>query len=137
MGNKLDRGYDRLPHVTGKPFMIAIADFQAPASMLWSREGLIGYLYGEGAQVADTVAGRSVGRACDPSVRTISFPGRAVRQRRHGAVGSDLLHACSIAKLNRVAISGRGAPEGLRYTRIGNFFDRTRERSKAFRSAST
>jgi hypothetical protein len=42
LGNKLDRGYDRLPHVVGKPFMIAIADFQAPASMTWSREGLIG-----------------------------------------------------------------------------------------------
>ena len=34
-------------------------------------------------------------------------------------------NACSIAKLNRVAVSGLGAPEGLRYTRIGNFFDRT------------
>lgn len=33
--------------------------------------------------------------------------------------------ACSIAKLNRVAVSGRGAPQGLRYTRVGNFFDRT------------
>ena len=26
---------------------------------------------------------------------------------------------------NRVAVSGRGAPKGLRFTRIGNFFDRT------------
>jgi hypothetical protein len=34
-------------------------------------------------------------------------------------------NACSIAELNRVAVSGRGAPEGLRYSRIGNFFDRT------------
>ena len=34
-------------------------------------------------------------------------------------------NACSMAKLNRVAVSGRGAPEGLRYTRIGNFFDRS------------
>jgi hypothetical protein len=30
-----------------------------------------------------------------------------------------------IAKLNRVAVSGRGAPQGLRYTRIGNSFHRT------------
>jgi hypothetical protein len=34
-------------------------------------------------------------------------------------------NACSMAKLNRVAVSGRGAPGGLRYTRIGNFFDRS------------
>jgi hypothetical protein len=32
-------------------------------------------------------------------------------------------NACSIAKLNRVAISGGGAPEGLRCMRIGKFFD--------------
>ncbi|MGV2981964.1 hypothetical protein ACERNI_17485 [Camelimonas sp. ID_303_24] len=30
-----------------------------------------------------------------------------------------------MAKLNRVAISGGGAPEGYRYTRYGKFFDRT------------
>ena len=47
LGNKLGRAYDKLPHVVGKPFMIAIADFQAPSSMIWSREGLIGYLFGE------------------------------------------------------------------------------------------
>lgn len=43
---------DNFPHVSGKPFILAIADFQAPASMTWSREGLRGYLYGEGAQEA-------------------------------------------------------------------------------------
>tara|TARA_X000001388_G_C2120947_1_gene81412 strand:- start:86 stop:478 length:393 start_codon:yes stop_codon:yes gene_type:complete len=30
-----------------------------------------------------------------------------------------------MAKLNRVAVSGQGAPRGLRYMRIGNFYDRT------------
>jgi hypothetical protein len=53
LGNKLGRGYDRPLHVSGKPFVIAIADFQAPASMTWSREGLIGYLHGESAEVAE------------------------------------------------------------------------------------
>ena len=36
LGNKLTRRYDRLPHVACKSFIIAIADFQAPASMVWS-----------------------------------------------------------------------------------------------------
>ena len=53
LGNKLQRGYDRLPHVSDKPFMIALADFQAPASMVWSREALIGYLYGMHVEVID------------------------------------------------------------------------------------
>lgn len=34
-------------------------------------------------------------------------------------------NACSIAKYNRVLASGLGAPAGIRYTRIGAFFDRT------------
>ena len=40
LGNKLMRRYDLMPHVKGKPFVIAVADFQAPASMFWSREGI-------------------------------------------------------------------------------------------------
>ena len=48
IGNKLARRYDHLPHVVGKSFMLAVADFQASGSMLWSREGLIGYLHGAG-----------------------------------------------------------------------------------------
>ncbi len=127
LGNKLDRGYDRLPYVTGKPFMIAIADFQAPASMIWSREGLIGYLYGEGAQVAD-VGGtpRAVAMPATHLLGPSAFPAGLFADDRHAELSAVIFsNACSIAKLNRVAVSGRGAPEGLRYTRIGNFFDRT------------
>ncbi|MHA7870176.1 MAG: hypothetical protein ACX93U_22100 [Salipiger thiooxidans] len=43
IGNKHAGNYDQLPHVKGQPFALAIADFQAPASMIWSREELIGY----------------------------------------------------------------------------------------------
>lgn len=53
IGNKLARRYDQLPHVVGKPFVLAVADFQASHSMLWSREGLIGYLHGLGATAAE------------------------------------------------------------------------------------
>jgi hypothetical protein len=37
IGNKLERRYDQLPHVVGKPFMLAVADFHASGSMMWSR----------------------------------------------------------------------------------------------------
>jgi len=127
LGNKLDRAYDKLPHVTGKPFMIAIADFQAPSSMIWSREGLIGYLYGEGAQVA-MVDGRAQAVAM-PATHLLGpsgFPAGLFADDRHAELSAVIFsNACSIAKLYRVPISGGGAPKGLRYTRIGNFFDRT------------
>lgn len=35
--NKLDKRYESLPHVEGKPLILALADFHAPSSMLWSR----------------------------------------------------------------------------------------------------
>ena len=108
---------------TGKPFMIAIADFQAPASMMWSREGLIGYLYGQGAEVAE-VNGPPPGGADAPRLEllgSISISRRSVREMIGTRELSAVIfsNACSIAKLNRVAVSGGGAPKGLRYTRIG------------------
>jgi hypothetical protein len=44
--SKLQREYQHLPHVTGEPFALALADFHAPASMVWSREALPTDLYG-------------------------------------------------------------------------------------------
>jgi hypothetical protein len=127
LGNKLVRNYDRMSHVQGKPFLIALADFQAPASMLWSREGLIGYLYGQGADVRE-VNGRqevietSASKLLGPS----AFPAGLFANDEHSELSAVIFsNACSIAKFNRVAISGGGAPKGLRYVRIGRFFDRT------------
>jgi hypothetical protein len=126
LGNKLSRGYDRLPHVAGKPFVIAIADFQAPASMMWSRESLIGYLYGVGAEVA-VVDGRRVAVPLLTShlLGASAFPAGLFTDERHAELSGVIFsNACSIAKLNRVAVSGGGSPKGFRYMRIGEFFDR-------------
>jgi hypothetical protein len=127
LGNKLSRRYDQLPHVAGKPFLIAIADFQAPASMVWSREGLIGYLYGEGARVVEIDGERrAVAVPATHLLGASGFPAGIFANDGHAELSAVIFsNACSIAKLNRVAVSGRGAPDGLRYTRIGSFFDRT------------
>ena len=53
LGNKLQKGYDRLPHVADKAFAIALADFHAPGSMVWSREALMSYLCGMHAEVIE------------------------------------------------------------------------------------
>ena len=127
IGNKLDRKYDQLPHVRGKPFILALADFQAPASMVWSREALAAYLYGEGAvsiEVGGSLQAVSLPRQylLGPS----HFPAGLFSDSRHSELSAVIFsNACSLAKLNRVAVSGGGAPPGLRYTRIGRFFDRT------------
>lgn len=127
LGNKLDRGYARLPHVTGKPFAIALADFQAPSSMLWSREGLIGYLYGHGAQKAEIDGQMLAVRMPATHFRGhAAFPAGLFTDARQSDLSAVIFtNACSIGKFNRVAVSGTGAPAGLRYTRMGEFFDRT------------
>jgi hypothetical protein len=127
LGNKIDRQYPSMPHVAGYPFVLALADFQAPASMVWSREGLIGYLYGAGAQAVE-VDGKlqAVPLPATHLLGEASFPAGLFRNDQNADVSAvTFTNACSLAKLNRVAVTGQGAPKGLRYTRFGNFFDRT------------
>ena len=127
LGNKLSRHYERMPHVTGHPFMIAITDFQASGSMIWSRDGLIGYLFGEGAH-AINVDGAKRAKTIQSThiLGNEAAPIGLFADDRHWELSAIIFsNARSIAKLNRVAVSGRGAPEGFRYTRFGAFFDRT------------
>lgn len=44
--DKVKKEYWTLPHVKGKPFLIAVADFHEGMSMTWSFPAIIDYLYG-------------------------------------------------------------------------------------------
>jgi hypothetical protein len=127
LGNKLDRRYDQLSHVAGKPFALAIADFHAPGSMVWSREALIGYLYGLIATTT-TVAGRRVAlaREVHELLDESRFPAGLFRNANREELSAVIFtNACTVAKLNRVPVSAGAAVPGLRYVRCGRFFDRT------------
>lgn len=127
IGNKLQRRYDQLPHVRGKPFMLAVSDFHAAGSMRWSREGLAGYLYGEGAEVV-IENGRSVARATHAThLRGPSrFPAGLFANADHAELSAVIFsNACAMSKLSRVMVSAGADPKGMRYTRIGKFFNRT------------
>lgn len=129
IGSKLQRRYDQLPHVQGKPFMLAVADFHAPGSMLWSREGLIGYLYGEGAEPV-VEEGRPLARVVTAShlQGPSAFPAGLFANADHPELSAVIFSsACSVSKLNRVMISAGANAKGLRYTRLGRFFDRRPE----------
>lgn len=121
--NKLLKNYTSLTHVEGKPFAIAIADFHAPGSMMWSREALITYLYGlygrekekDGkvvveAEIVDCLSS-------DPKIRTGLF-------LSHDNVTLSAVifsNAATLSKLSRVPISSGALIEGYRYVRIGEF----------------
>lgn len=125
--NKLSKGYTNMPHVVGKPFAIAIADFHAPGSMMWSREALMAYLYGvyareverEGRMVAVAEAVDSL--PGDPNIRAGLFFAPEGQELSAVIFSS----AATLAKLSRVPISFGGNSGDYRYVRIGEFADDT------------
>lgn len=126
LGSKLQKGYHRLPHVKDMPFAIALADFHAPASMIWSREALVGYLYGLGAEPMD-INGQRVAVSTERTelLGDNPFPAGLFTDERHAELSAVIFsNACSISKLSRVPISAGAGTKGFRYFRIGNFFDR-------------
>jgi hypothetical protein len=125
--SKLQRRYDRLPHVEGKPFVLAIADFQSGASMTWSREALITYLYGTFAHVKE-VGGRPTAASRDIEYLRgdEKIPAGLFRNQAEIALSAIIFtNACSLGKLNRVGVSMGMKTPGLRYLRVGEFFDRS------------
>lgn len=53
MHSKMQKRYWDLGHVSGHPFVLAIADFHDSASMTWSHTAMPIYLYGRSAEVID------------------------------------------------------------------------------------
>lgn len=121
----MDRKYHELDHVSRKPFVIALADFHAPASMTWSREALVCYLYGMYPFIK-TEAGRQFA-AEEPVANLIgksAFPAGLFNDNLHSELSAVIFtNACSIAKFNRVGVSAGGVVANLRYVRVGEFFD--------------
>jgi hypothetical protein len=73
--SKLQREYEKLSHVQGKPFALAIADFHAPSSMVWSREALPSYLYGVNPKIVHGPDGpRAVGSTVNTLLGEVQIP---------------------------------------------------------------
>lgn len=124
--SKLQRGYHEFPHVAGKPFAIAIADFHAPGSMTWSRPSLSSYLYGLDIRIFDKNGIRSATQHSADWLQTEQpIPAGLFCSSKHEELSAIVFsNACSIGKFNRVAVSAGAQTPGLRYVRIGEFFDR-------------
>ena len=127
LGNKLVRKYHELEHVSGMPFIIALADFHAPSSMTWSRESLICYLYGKYPFIKTDATGQFV--CVEPVTNLIgksAFPAGLFNDNQHSELSAIIFtNACSIAKLNRVGVSAGASAKGLKFSRVGEFFDRS------------
>lgn len=127
IGSKLQRGYADMEHVAGHPFAIALTDFHAPASMVWSREALVGYLYGISARAMEIDGKRvAVGREVHRLLGVTGFPAGLFRNDAHAELSAIIFtNACALSKFNRVALTW-GMPSHVgRYVRYGKFYDRS------------
>lgn len=123
--SKIQRSYERLPHVLGKPFALAIADFQAPSSMVWSREALPSYLYGVHAKVEIGADGpRAVGSVVDKLLGSEGIPAGLFRDPTMSHLSAVIFsNAATLGKFNRMGFLAGWQPRGLKMTRFGIFFD--------------
>ncbi|WP_233842254.1 hypothetical protein [Dyella sp. 2HG41-7] len=125
--SKMEKGYAQMPHVAGRPFALAVADFHAPGSMVWSRSALMGYLYGIYAREVD-VDGKTV--AVHEDVETLlgdqHIPaGLFLRPEGVDLSAVIFSNGATLAKLSRVPMSFGGPTGDFRYVRIGEFADFT------------
>jgi hypothetical protein len=124
--SKLQREYEKLAHVQGKPFAIALADFHAPSSMTWSREALPSYLYGVHAEV---VSGPDGPRAFETPINTLlgedQIPAGLFRDASMSHLSGIIsTNAATLGKFNRMGYLAGWRPPGLRMIREGILFDR-------------
>jgi len=125
--SKLQREYEKQPHVQGQPFALAIADFHAPSSMVWSREALPCYLYGVYPRVSEGPDGR---RGAMESVQTLrgkqQIPTGLFRDPAMAHVSTVIFsNAATFSKFNRMGLLAGWQPKGLTMVRDGILFDRT------------
>lgn len=127
IGNKLGRGDADKPHVASDPFAIALADFHAPASMMWSREALVGYLYGISAEEVEIDGQRmAAGYEAERLLGASGFPAGLFRDDRHAELSAIIFtNACATSKFNRIALTRGMHSEIGRYVRYGKFYNRT------------
>lgn len=124
--SKLQRKYEELPHVRGKPFALAIADFHAPSSMVWSREALPSYLYGSQAKVEDGPEGP---RAVEVKVEVLldaRIPAGLFRNPTMAHLSGVIFsNAATLGKFNRMGFLAGWRLPGLAMVRQGIIFNRT------------
>lgn len=108
------RYWDR-PDVAGHPFLIALADFHAPASMVWSHTALSLYLYGVGVDVRTREDGSIFGvekALGDHVVGEKVVPTNFFAQPENRQVSAILFsNAGTLTKFNRMGVrAGFGDP---------------------------
>lgn len=124
---KIQRKYHELPHVRGQSFAIAIADFHASGSMVWSREALPTYLYGVRVDIKGEGAHRcAIGTPITRLEGKDQIPAGLFYDPEFSYLSAIIFsNAATLAKFNRMGFLAGCQPPGLTMIRQGILFDRT------------
>ncbi|OCP08404.1 MULTISPECIES: hypothetical protein [unclassified Ensifer] len=125
--SKVKKKYWEASDVAGHPFVLAIADFHAPASMTWSQTALSFYLYGIGVELRKEhpnykkAVEKKLG---DHVVGAKVVPTNFFGQEEHRNVSAILFsNAGTLAKFNRMGVlAGFGDPR-VQLRRIGGLYN--------------
>jgi len=125
--SKIQKNYHDMDHVKGKPLAIAIADFHASSSMVWSREALPCYLYGLTAQVEDKMGNReAVAVPADRLLNDPDIPAGLFNNDENSQLSAVIFsNSCTLGKFNRMGFLAGVQPPGLTMTRRAGMFDPT------------
>lgn len=120
--SKVKKAYWDLPRVRGHAFVIAIADFHAPASMIWSQSALQTYLYGLGVEKFE-VDGETRWRAKKLESHTVgakAIPSNFFGQKRHEHISAVLFsNAGTQTKFNRMGVQAGFGDDAVQLVRAG------------------
>lgn len=119
---KIKKAYWKLPNVKDHPFVIAIADFHAPASMIWSQSALPTYLYGFGVEEyqADGEARWRDKTLARHKLGEKEIPSNFFGQERHRHVSAILSsNAGTQAKFNRMGVQAEFGDDAVQLVRRG------------------
>lgn len=124
--SKMQKRYWDLAHVQGRPLVLAVADFHAPASMIWSHTAIPVYLYGRSAYLGEDEAGNRRGE----EKRIEGFPKGPARivpffeQPDTEHISAVLFsNAGTISKFNRMGARAGFGDRFVRLRRIGGWND--------------
>jgi len=121
--SKTRKRYWERPDVVGHPFLIAIADFHAPASMVWSHTALSLYLYGVGVDVRTRGDGSIFGvekLLGDHVVGSKVVPTNFFAQPENREVSAILFsNAGTLTKFNRMGVRAGFGDPAITLTRRG------------------
>lgn len=125
--SKIQRKYEELPHVRGLPFAFAIADFSGGGTMLWSRESLPTYLYGQTAHTVETPKGRVAAELPINQLIGHEHIKAGLFNNPEMASLSAIIfsNAGTLPKFQRMAIQAEFSPPVVKARRTGILFDRT------------